>query len=705
MAISIDDILRIRRPALLFPFSVSSDGRWLALTMEGKTPSKSLKGVSSEVAGKAQFVYDLQNKREYTILPQTTSSWSGVWSPNKNTLAFYCDADGEAGLWVWYPDREPFRISKEVIRPFFGNESPIWTPDGLYLIVKVMPDEEVDDSIFEVFPENTSEIKEPVTAYSSVDKTESAITTVSWVNRYRADIVRIDSVTGESFQLAKGFNILGMYLSPDGSHLAFTNVSPNYIFELWVTPVLPTGYFEPKCIAKEIRMDGPSYSWLDNDTLLYSDDGILWVADITGQRSTYPLSTNESVSYHSPFEPPLALEGGDVLLVSTGRLWRYIHKFRDIVEVVPNWNREVIAILPLSQRIDDGQSVVVQTREPNEMLSGFYRVFVTSGKIELLCEEPRKHSEWFWGAATFSKSRNVNKIFYLSESTNEPPALYSVDVGTKHTIKIYDFTPDFPKDNLGTTRLIKWKIAEQTLSGVLMLPPNHINPAPVIIRVYEGLQSQNMRSFGCNFFGSAVDNHHLFTTKGYAVFLPDLPITGDEPAESITQGLDAASKALLTQPEIDSKRIGIIGHSEGGYMSLVGITRLKQFRAAVISAGYSNLISFATHFNPQALGRFHDRMESKLQCTIWENQDRYIRNSPIFEFDRIETPVVIFQGTSDPLCFAQAGPMFSALKQLGKTAELVLYQGEDHWQGTWKEENMRDYLSRVLQWFNKYILG
>ena len=74
-----------------------------------------------------------------------------------------------------------------------------------------------------------------------------------------------------------------------------------------------------------------------------------------------------------------------------------------------------------------------------------------------------------------------------------------------------------------------------------------------------------------------------------------------------------------------------------------------------------------------------------------------------FDFDKIESPVLIVQGTKDPLCALEAGPIFSALKRLDKTVELVLYEGEDHHYGAWDYDNIKDYYRRVFGWLEKYL--
>jgi dipeptidyl aminopeptidase/acylaminoacyl peptidase len=94
--------------------------------------------------------------------------------------------------------------------------------------------------------------------------------------------------------------------------------------------------------------------------------------------------------------------------------------------------------------------------------------------------------------------------------------------------------------------------------------------------------------------------------------------------------------------------------------------------------------------------------QPNLRETLWKNKERYIRNSPIFELDKIQIPVLIVQGLKDQISKDEAGPIFSSLNRLGKIAELILYD-EDHWQGTWSKENLIDYYDRVLSWFEMYI--
>jgi pimeloyl-ACP methyl ester carboxylesterase len=724
--LSIESIIKIRKPAYGFPYSVSPNGRWLAFTSAAASrPETTSKGISSVVAGCSLYVYDLKNKKGFEMISYPNrSSWSGVWSPVEDTLAFYCDLDGEAGLWLWNAESGVVRVSKQVVRPFFGFEFPVWTPDGRSIIVKSMPDEEIDHSSFGLSVRNEYQKEEPISIYRSGDLIEkrTEVPPETWLSRYRADIVRIDPLTGEPQFLACGFRPLGMAISPDGTQIVFADAigleSPGIqqvTYDLWITSIEPSSGEEPRCIAKGVFLLGPTFTWYDVRTIIYTTagplaDGGLWAVDIGGESAPYRIAFSEKIPFHREFDPPLKLTNGDVLIVAKEKLWRIICETSEIVNVIPNWNRHILAVIPMDRLTmieQDKPYIIIQTREPKEEMDGFYRLDLLNGQMELLCEEQRKHYPWYIGGAAFCRIDHRDKLIYLAESETKPPALYILDIETKEVEKIGDLNPGIFPEDLGTVRMIKWKLGERHLKGILMLPFEHSDElVPVIVRAYGGeMQSRQLRYFGCSPW--SFENHHLFTSRGFAVFLPDLPVSGHDPAVEIYQGLDAAMHELVLQPEIDRDRIGIIGHSFGGYTALVGVSRLKWFKVAVVSAGIADLISFAAHFDPKAPKEFFAMVENgqfRLQYTLWENQQRYITNSPLFEFDRIEVPILLLQGTNDTLCAAQAGPILAALRRLNKTAELVFYHGEDHSPVYWKSENIKDYLERVVNWFREYLV-
>jgi dipeptidyl aminopeptidase/acylaminoacyl peptidase len=94
--------------------------------------------------------------------------------------------------------------------------------------------------------------------------------------------------------------------------------------------------------------------------------------------------------------------------------------------------------------------------------------------------------------------------------------------------------------------------------------------------------------------------------------------------------------------------------------------------------------------------------EGQLGGTPWERRDRYIENSPIFYLDRVETPLLIVQGTRDTAVPDRESDMiFVGLRRLGKEVEYAKYEHEGHLINGYA--NQVDYLNRIIDWFGGYL--
>ena len=89
--------------------------------------------------------------------------------------------------------------------------------------------------------------------------------------------------------------------------------------------------------------------------------------------------------------------------------------------------------------------------------------------------------------------------------------------------------------------------------------------------------------------------------------------------------------------------------------------------------------------------------------SLWEYQDDYIKNSPIFYLDQVETPLLLIHGELETRFTVQLGELFSGLRRLGKEAVLATYLGEDHDLGSWRYPNAIDRWKRILAWFDEHL--
>lgn len=135
--------------------------------------------------------------------------------------------------------------------------------------------------------------------------------------------------------------------------------------------------------------------------------------------------------------------------------------------------------------------------------------------------------------------------------------------------------------------------------------------------------------------------------------------------------------AAIDQGFADPDRIAVMGQSYGSYCVLALITQTTRFKAAIITAAVLHPDLFADYLSSEGSTGYYEKGQGNMLGTIWEQHDRYFRNSPIFLFDRIQTPLMIGQGQNDGTLVA-SDVIFRALERLNKNAEYRLYEGEGH---------------------------
>ncbi|MDR7074207.1 S9 family peptidase [Fictibacillus barbaricus] len=580
--LSVNDVLNIKEPANGVQMSISPNGKWLAFCIGGNIKSNSV-GVSQVVEGNTQWVCNLETGESFPISKQAKSSWGGVWSPESETLAFFADINSKAQLWLWTPSNGSLELGSEIIvRPFFGYEKPIWTNDGLHIIVKSLPTEKIDDTDFSASLSFKNSISK---SYNSKPRTftTNTITTnevndnnTSWVNRYRADLTMVNISTGKYRILCKGFRPVGMAISNDGKYLAFTNCmgeeglnTQQNVYELWVSTLEENSVTNLTKIERKVRMDyGWSFSWgLDNKTIFYTTNGPLSEGGLWSVNTRFPDSAKlefnpEGIHMGREFDGPTPLKNGEIIMIVNGRLFTHSPSKVNKGKVFTLEDRDIVSVFPITNQSE--KYVIVQTEEKFNAIYGFYKIYYETGESEKIFEEPKSHIPWFEGGSAYQKNQvhEIIPFFSQSQSSNEPPTLKVLDVSSK-TIIVESALNEVNTNEFGTSQLITWKQGNRKLRGALLMPKNKKGKVPVVMRVYGGsMQSNNVRFFGLSSY--AADNHHLFSTRDYAVFLPDLPMSrSNEPAEEISIAIENALNELVKHPQIDPERIGIIGHSFG----------------------------------------------------------------------------------------------------------------------------------------------
>src|SRR5262249_51279203 len=222
-----------------------------------------------------------------------------------------------------------------------------------------------------------------------------------------------------------------------------------------------------------------------------------------------------------------------------------------------------------------------------------------------------------------------------------------------------------------------------------------------------GTGSDDVNRFGLS--GMGVDNRQLLATRSIAGLAVDAPVRPGTPARDLLKAVMRGVGEVVNMGIADPDRLGVMGHSFGGYSTLALIARAIRFRAAVARGGPADWVSGYGLMDEDgsALVAFYcedDKGRPGLGGPPWQYPQRYIENSPIFHLDRVRTPLLLIHGGIDTTVPpSQAEEVFVGLRRLGRDVTYVRYEGEGHYEAHWGHANATDYLTRVLTFFERQL--
>ena len=260
----------------------------------------------------------------------------------------------------------------------------------------------------------------------------------------------------------------------------------------------------------------------------------------------------------------------------------------------------------------------------------------------------------------------------------------------------------------GRSTLVDYRNAKgERLQGALYYPAGYVagKTYPMIVYVYERL-SQGLHSYVVPSERSPY-NAAVFTAEGYFVLQPDIVFRPRDPGLAALDCVTAAVKAALATGAVDPKRIGLVGHSWGGYEASFIPTQTNLFAASIAGAPITNLLSFygAIHWNQGLPEPAHfETGQARMDVPFWVDLPAYIRNSSTLAIDKLKTPMLIFFGDKDgTVDFRQGVEMYNYARRAGKQLVMLVYADENH--SATQKPNQIDYHRRILQWFGHYLKG
>jgi dienelactone hydrolase len=340
--------------------------------------------------------------------------------------------------------------------------------------------------------------------------------------------------------------------------------------------------------------------------------------------------------------------------------------------------------------------------------TGFNRISKDAGYFEKIIGQHGIHKIIFgpYLYTYFKKADNALCWLVMRQSAEMSPNYFITKDGKKF-VQISHVAPE-SNYNWMTAELIHWKTFNGNYAVGMLYKPNNFNPKkkyPVILHYYERL-SDGFHYFLYPDYSYADLNIPYYVSQGYLIFVPDIYYNVGEVGESAYNYIVSGATNLMKRPYVDGRRLALQGHSFGGYQTQFIVTHSKLFAAVVAAAGWPDLISRYGAIMDNSYGesgQFTSEIErSRIGATLWQRPDLYIKNSPIFNADKVTTPLLLMNNKEDAqVPFSGAMELFTALRRLGKKVWLLQYDGEDHL--VTKEKNVFDYTVRMKQFFDHYL--
>lgn len=323
-----------------------------------------------------------------------------------------------------------------------------------------------------------------------------------------------------------------------------------------------------------------------------------------------------------------------------------------------------------------------------------------SGKFTLL-KTPEEYIK------SFSLASSAAEMAFSGQSASNADRLYKMNTKALKSQLVDDLSARELKDvELGECKA--WNFVNSrgdTLCCRYYLPP-HFDAAkkyPMIVNYYGGC-SPTSRMFQSRY------PHHVYAAMGYVVLVVNPSgATGfgqkfsarhvDTAGEGVAEDIISSTQAFCDEHAfVNRKKIGCIGASYGGFMTQYLQTKTDLFAAAISHAGISDHTSY---WGEGYWGYSYSEVSMANEYP-WTNKHLFVDQSPLYNADKIHTPLLFVHGTADNnVPVGESIQLYTALKLLGRPTAMVLVEGQDH--------HIIDYEKRlkwqntIFAWFAKWL--
>jgi dipeptidyl aminopeptidase/acylaminoacyl peptidase len=348
------------------------------------------------------------------------------------------------------------------------------------------------------------------------------------------------------------------------------------------------------------------------------------------------------------------------------------------------------------------EPILLSTTDDKTKASGFYRVTLASSadpaKVIML-------DKLFGGLI---KAKNAETYLFTLQRFEEFPNLWTSGPNFADMKKLSDANPQQSDYVWGKAELIDYMNVDGKILDAILIKPENFDPSkkyPLMVYIYEKLAG-GLHRYVPPSPGTGI-NYTRYISNGYIILQPDIVYDVGYPGPSAMKCVLPAIEKVVGMGFIDPKRIGIQGHSWGGYQISYMITQTDIFAAVEAGASVVNMTSAygGIRWGTGMSRAFqYEKTQSRIGAPLWSRALQFIENSPLFWVEKVKTPyLTIHNDEDDAVPWYQGIEFFSALRRLGKEAYMFNFNTEKH--GLRQRENQKYWTVHLDEFFDHYLLG
>lgn len=349
---------------------------------------------------------------------------------------------------------------------------------------------------------------------------------------------------------------------------------------------------------------------------------------------------------------------------------------------------------------DVSKTILLTAVDLHNGASGYYTLLPDKGMKPLVMNNSATNK--------FKKATNTDDFIVVNQRFDSPPALHHYRANIPNVVN--QSNAHHSHYRWGRAEMIHYKNSKGVaLNGALFYPAGYSasQQYPMVVSIYETVSRDVFTYVNPSLHNSIGFNITNLTSKGYFVLLADIAFEKGNPGLSALDCVTAAVNEVVTMGIVDSKKIGLLGHSFGAYETNFILTQSELFAAGVSGSGVADIVVHYFTYNTEQHSIDSWRYENqqyRMGSSFFEDKDGYFRNSPLYHADKMSTPLLTWVGALDEnVQPRQSMLLYSALRRLNKDHIMLVYQNDGHILNN--ATNQIDLTCRIQEWFDYHLLN